>query len=59
LISEEAYFRIRKTIGYHAIEDIFCTEETVQDLVNIETGVDTADDIIKRYKKEWLKEKNE
>lgn len=52
-LSEEAYERIKQTIGTQAIEDMFSTLESVENMVRIEKGEATADEIISEYKKEW------
>jgi len=52
-LSEEAYKRIRQTIGTQAIENMFSTLESVRNMVRIEKGEATADEIISDYKKEW------
>ncbi len=52
-IPEEAYERIKQTIGSQAIEDMFSTPESVKNMVRIEKGEATADEIISEYKKEW------
>jgi len=52
-ISKEAYERIKQTIGSQAIEDMFSTQESVENMVKIEKGEATADEIIFEYKKEW------
>ena len=48
-ISEEAYERIRQTIGSQAIEDMFTTEDGVRRLIKIENGEATADELIAEY----------
>ncbi len=52
-ISKESYERIKQTIGSQAIEDMFSTLESVKNMVKIEKGEATADEIILGYKKEW------
>lgn len=48
-ISEEAYERIKQSIGSQAIEDIFATEKNVIDMIMIENGEITADELIAHY----------
>lgn len=48
-ISEEAYERIRQTIGSQAIEDMFTTEDGVRRLIKIENGEAAADELIAEY----------
>lgn len=52
-LSEEAYERIKQTIGTQAIEGMFSTLESVENMVRIEKGEATADEIILKYKKKW------
>jgi len=48
-ISDEAHERIKRTIGSQAIEDMFLPEDEVYDLVRIEKGEVSADDLIAGY----------
>ena len=48
-ISKEAYERIKQTIGSQAIEDIFATEKNILDMIMIENGEITADELVAQY----------
>lgn len=48
-VSEEAYERIESTIGSQAIEDMFLTEDEVYNLVRIEKGEISADELVAEY----------
>ena len=52
-ISQEAYDRILWVIGTQAIEDIFPNEEDIENLIRIEKGEITADELIEEYKRKW------
>ena len=52
-ISQEAYDRILYAIGTHALEDMFATERSVKDMIRVENGELTTDELIQEYKKEW------
>jgi len=52
-ISSEAYDRILYVIGTQAIEDIFPDERDIKDMIRVEKGEITTDELIKEYKKEW------
>ncbi len=52
-LSKESFERIKQTIGSQAIEDMFSTLESVENMVKMEKGEATADEIIWEYKKEW------
>ncbi len=52
-ISQEAYDRILWVIGTQAIEDIFPDEQDIEDLIRIEKGEITIDDLVAAYKKNW------
>jgi len=52
-ISQEAYERILYVIGTQAIEDIFPDERDIKDMIRVEKGEITTDELIKEYKKEW------
>ena len=48
-IPQEAYERIRQTIGSQAIEDMFLIENEVYDLVKMEKGEVAVDELIAGY----------
>ena len=48
-ISNEAYERIESTIGSQAIEDMFLPEDEVYDLVRMEKGEISADELVAEY----------
>ncbi|HQS77974.1 MAG TPA: hypothetical protein PLH07_08605 [Sulfurovum sp.] len=48
-ISEEEYERIENTIGSHAIEDMFLSEDEVYNLVRMEKGEISADELVAEY----------
>ena len=52
-ISQEAYDRILWVIGTQAIEDIFPDEQDIVDMIRIEKGEITIDDLVAAYKREW------
>jgi len=56
-ISQEAYDRILYVIGTQAIEDMFMDEQGVKNLIRVENGEITTDELIEeikqRYKKKW------
>ncbi len=52
-ISQEAYERILYVIGTQAIEDIFPDERDIRDMIRVEKGEITTDELIAEYKKEW------
>ena len=52
-ISQEAYDRILWVIGTQAIEDMFVDEQGVKDLIRVENGEITTDELIEEYKREW------
>jgi hypothetical protein len=52
-ISQEAYDRILYVIGTQAIEDMFMDEQSVKNLIRVENGEITTDELIHEYKKEW------
>jgi len=52
-ISQEAYDRILYVIGTQAIEDMFMTEQSVKNLIRVENGEITTDELIQEYKQEW------
>ena len=58
-ISQEAYDRILYVIGTQALEDIFVTEDSVKNMIRLENGEITEDEIVKeikeKYKKRWRK----
>ena len=56
-ISQEAYDRILWVIGNQALEDLFMDEQGVKDLIRVENGEITTDELVEeikqRYKKKW------
>jgi hypothetical protein len=56
-ISQEAYERILWVIGTQAIEEMFMDEQGVKNLIRVEKGEVTTDNLIEeikqRYQKEW------
>ena len=56
-ISQEAYDRILQVIGNQAIEDMFMDEQGVKDLIRVENGEITTDELVEeikqRYQKKW------
>jgi len=48
-ISKEEYERIENTIGSQAIEDMFLTENEVYNLVRMEKGEISADELVAEY----------
>ena len=52
-ISQEAYDRILWVIGTQAIEDIFPDEQDIKDLIRVENGEITTDELIEEYKRKW------
>jgi len=48
-ISEEEYERIESTIGSQAIEDMFLTEDEVYNLIRMEKGEISADELVTEY----------
>ncbi len=48
-ISEETYKRIKQTIGSQAIENIFATEKNITDMILIENGEITVDELVTQY----------
>jgi len=52
-ISQEAYDRILYVIGTQAIEDMFADKRDIKDLIRVENGEITTDELIQEYKKEW------
>jgi len=56
-ISQEAYDRILWVIGNQAIEDMFMDEQGVKDLIRVENGEITTDEMVEeikqRYQKKW------
>ena len=52
-ISQEAYERILYVIGTQAIEDMFPDERSIKNLIRVEKGEITTDELITEYKKEW------
>ena len=56
-ISQEAYDRILWVIGNQALEDMFMDEQGVKDLIRVENGEITTDELVEeikqRYQKKW------
>ena len=52
-ISQEAYDQILWVIGTQAIEDIFPDEQNIKDLIRVENGEITTDELIEEYKRKW------
>ena len=52
-ITQEAYDRILWVIGTQAIEDIFPNEQDIKDLIRVENGEITTDELIEEHKREW------
>ena len=56
-ISQEAYDRILWVIGNQALEDMFMDEQGVKDLIRVENGEITTDEMVEeikqRYQKKW------
>ncbi len=52
-ISQEAYDRILWVIGTQAIEDIFPDEQDIKDLIRVENGEITTDELVEEYKRKW------
>lgn len=48
-ISKEEYERIESTIGSHAIEDMFLAEDEVCNLIRMEKGEISADELVAEY----------
>lgn len=56
-ITQEAYERILYVIGTQAIEDMFMDEQSVKNLIRVENGEITTDELVEeikqRFKKKW------
>ena len=52
-ISQEAYDRILWVIGNQALADMFVDEQGVKDLIRVENGEITTDELIEEYKRKW------
>ena len=52
-ISQEAYDRILWVIGNQALEDMFADEQNIKDLIRVENGEITGDELIEEYKRKW------
>lgn len=48
-ISDGAYKMIKQTIGSHAIEDMFLTDNEIYNLVRVEKGEITTDELVAEY----------
>jgi len=51
-ISEESYQRILEVIGNNALENLFSDEEGILNMIRIEKGETSADEIVANYKKQ-------
>jgi len=56
-ISQEAYERILYVIGTQAIEDMFPDERSIKNLIRVEKGEISTDELVEeikqRYQEEW------
>ena len=56
-ISQEAYDRILWVIGNQALEDMFADEQNIKDLIRVENGEITTDELVEeikqRHQKKW------
>nr|WP_315110705.1 hypothetical protein [uncultured Campylobacter sp.] len=52
-LSVEQYEQNRYIICNHAIEGMFAKEQDIIDLIKVDKGEKTPDEIINEYKKEW------
>ncbi|WP_297962349.1 hypothetical protein [uncultured Campylobacter sp.] len=52
-LSAEQYEQNRSIICNHAIEGMFANEQDIIDLIKVDKGEKTSDEIINEYKKEW------
>ncbi len=52
-ISQEVYDRILYVIGTQAIEDMFVDEESIKNLIRVEKGETSTEEVIQAYKKSW------
>ena len=52
-LSVEQYEQNRYIICNHAIEGMFANEQNIIDLIKVDKGEKTPDEIINKYKKEW------
>jgi len=52
-ISQEAYERILYVIGTQAMEDMFVDEESIKNLIRVEKGETSIEEIIQDYKYIW------
>ena len=48
-ISSSTYFYIKQTIGSHAIEDMFLSEDEIYNLICVGQGKITTDSLIAKY----------
>jgi hypothetical protein len=51
--SQEAYDRLLYVIGTQAIENIFPNERDIKDMIRVEKGEITTDELVEEYKREW------
>jgi hypothetical protein len=52
-ISQESYECILYVIGTQAIEDMFADEKDIKNLIRVENGEITTDELVQEYKREW------
>jgi len=52
-VTKESYDRILYVIGTQAIEDMFMSKKSIKNLIRIERGKISTEDLLKEYKKEW------
>ena len=52
-LSAEQYEQNRSIISNNAIEGMFANEQDIIDLIKVDKGEKTPDEIINEYKKEW------
>ena len=48
-ISDDGYKMIKQTIGSHAIEDMFLTDNEIYNLIRVEKGEITTDELVAEY----------
>lgn len=52
-LTKEQYDNILSNIGTHAIEDMFPDYEDIYNLVQVEKGLITPDEIVNNYLSKW------
>ena len=52
-LTREQYEQNKSIICNHAIEGMFANEQDIIDLIKVDKGEKTPDEIINEYKKEW------